>query len=100
MKFSIVLAVGLPVLAVAQTADPVDNFVQVANQTVAKLSFLGCHVRPCLLALAPSLVICAAAAAQEELDPINDAACFAAAAKAIHRKVRYGRTHHIVKHFC
>ncbi|KAF2168147.1 hypothetical protein M409DRAFT_21592 [Zasmidium cellare ATCC 36951] len=91
MKFSTLFPLGLPALAIAQTApssaDPIVNFVQVANETVSKLSIFGCHVRPCLLALAPSLVICAAAAAQEELDPINDAACFAAAAKAIHSKV-------------
>lgn len=49
MEFSTLVALGLPVLGVAQTdassGDPVTNFVRVANQTMVKLNFLGCSVR-------------------------------------------------------
>lgn len=43
------MTLGLPALAVAQAGasseDPVTDFIQVANQTMAKLNFLGCSVR-------------------------------------------------------
>ncbi|MCJ1443847.1 MAG: hypothetical protein MMC23_004347 [Stictis urceolatum] len=42
----------------------------------------GCSVIKCAAALAPTVVGCAAAAAQEFIDPISDAACIAAGANA------------------
>ncbi|KIM81174.1 hypothetical protein PILCRDRAFT_821616 [Piloderma croceum F 1598] len=43
----------------------------------------GCEIAKCVAALAPSVVSCVSAAAQEGLDPISDAACLASAANSI-----------------
>ncbi|KAJ7625620.1 hypothetical protein FB45DRAFT_69652 [Roridomyces roridus] len=42
-----------------------------------------CDLKNCVLDLAPTVVTCAAAAAQVELDPISDISCLIAAATAV-----------------
>lgn len=96
-------AQGVP----ATPAEAVANLNQAFDMANIELFHFGCGVRACLKALAPTLALCAFAAAQEELgmyihtrnfleavdidsdtaDPINDAACFASAAKKIAEKV-------------
>jgi len=90
MQFSIISIVSL--LAVGAVAIPAIP-AEVARRTPTPFSFgditsalgsltgvqaNGCSVVKCATALGPAVVGCAAAAAQEFVDPISDAACLAA----------------------
>ncbi|KAJ7722441.1 hypothetical protein DFH07DRAFT_856958 [Mycena maculata] len=70
MQFSLVAL--LAVLATGAAAAPTPL---VFRQT--------CDIASCVVDLAPSVVSCATAAAQVDLDPISDASCLIAAAKDV-----------------
>jgi tRNA A37 threonylcarbamoyladenosine synthetase subunit TsaC/SUA5/YrdC len=61
--------------------DVVDDAQDAAAQIKASIPE-GCDAAKCVVALAGTIVACAAAAAEEGLNPIADAGCFAAAANA------------------
>lgn len=67
--------------AVSALAAP-STVVPATAADIHKLSAQGCNIINCAVALAPTIIGCAAAAAQEFLDPFSDAACIAAAANA------------------
>ncbi|KAF2241676.1 hypothetical protein BU26DRAFT_571438 [Trematosphaeria pertusa] len=62
------------------TRTPAMSDVEASAQSLmdAKVA-AGCNLLGCLAALAPASVTCAAALAEEGLNPIADAACFASA---------------------
>ncbi|KAF1924701.1 uncharacterized protein M421DRAFT_274621 [Didymella exigua CBS 183.55] len=89
MKLTALATLVMSTLAVATTTttpDPVQHFLTTANYTVVELFRLGCKYKPCLEVLAPTIASCSLALAQEEFDFVNDALCFASAAKEIHSK--------------
>ncbi|KAJ6506596.1 hypothetical protein C8R45DRAFT_970071 [Mycena sanguinolenta] len=69
MQFSLVALFS--VLATGALAAP----LAVPRQT--------CSISQCVVDLAPSVVACATAAAQVDLDPVSDAGCLIAAAKDV-----------------
>lgn len=57
---------AMAVTTAATPADPVENFLTIANQTAVELFHLGCKFKPCLERLAPTIATCGIALAQEE----------------------------------
>ncbi|KAJ7601890.1 hypothetical protein DFH06DRAFT_1488997 [Mycena polygramma] len=72
MQFSFAALVA--VLTTGALAAPAPLFLRQAA---------ACDIKNCVLDLAPSVVSCAAAAAQVGVDPISDAGCLIAAAKDV-----------------
>ncbi|KAF2679501.1 hypothetical protein K458DRAFT_461032 [Lentithecium fluviatile CBS 122367] len=65
--------------AVVARAANIDELNASAQALMDVKAAAGCNILKCLAALAPEYATCAAALAEEGLNPIADAACFAAA---------------------
>ncbi len=83
MHFSTTAAIALfATLGAVTLAEPIPTTKTVAAHKLELMQAAGCDVGKCAAALAPTVIGCAAAAAQDFLDPITDAACIAAAVNA------------------
>ncbi|KAF8215385.1 hypothetical protein K438DRAFT_1749424 [Mycena galopus ATCC 62051] len=71
MQFTLIAI--LSVLAAGALAAPAPLFLRQST----------CDIASCVVDLAPSVVSCATAAAQVDLDPVSDATCLIAAAKDV-----------------